>query len=413
MPSRRNVFSLPQPATLPTPLTSAPPDRIVAMTRPPASVPPPCRSPRGRLFPALCLLALSGATSSALAAEAPARVLTVQAEKAEGLLQTVSLTGTVTARREARLSSRATGLVMEMRVEEGHLVEKGDVLMTLDTDLAEISLEEIRAEIARSRIQLEEAKRQEEEVRELAKTGGFPKSEAETRKSAVLVGEATLQQLLVREREQIELIARHRLIAPFGGVISRKLTEEGEWVPTGTPVLELVETEKPRFDLQVPQEFLTRVSDAEKVVVRLDAHPGIPLGAHIATMVPVKDEVSRTFLTRLEFDDERPLAAPGMSGTAEISFRPREGESVRIPRDAVVRYPDGSIKVWVVSRNGEEALVRSREIETGNALGEFTEVLSGLEGGEQIVLKGNESLREDQAVTPREATGEKVSTTAP
>ncbi len=383
------------------------------MTRPPASVPPPRRTPRVRFFPALCLLALWGPLFPAHAAEAPARVLTVRAEKAEGILRTLSLTGTVTARREARLSSRATGLVMEMRVEEGHLVEKGDVLMTLDTALAEIRLEEIRAEINRSRIQLKEAKRQEEEVRELAKTGGFPKSEAETRKSSVLVSEATLQQLLVREREQTELIARHRLIAPFGGVISRKLTEEGEWVPTGTPVLELVETEKPRFDLQVPQEFLTRVSDAEKVIVRLDAHPGIPLEAHIATMVPVKDEVSRTFLTRLEFDDERPLAAPGMSGTAEISFRPREGESVRIPRDAVVRYPDGKIKVWVVSRNGEETLVRSREIETGNALGEFTEVLSGLEGGEQIVLKGNESLREDQAVAPREATEEKVSTTAP
>ncbi len=383
------------------------------MTRPAVLVPPPCRFPRGRLLPALCLLALSGATSSALAAEAPTRVLTVRAEKAEGILRTISLTGTVTARREARLSSRATGLVMEIEVDEGHLVKKGDVLMTLDTDLAEISLEEIRAEIARSRIQLKEAKRQEEEVRDLVKTGGFPKSEAETRKSAVLVSEANLQQLLVREREQIELIARHRLIAPFSGVISRKLTEEGEWVPTGTPVLELVETEKPRFDLQVPQEFLTHVSDAEKVIVRLDAYPDIPLKAHIATMVPVKDEVSRTFLTRLEFDGEKALAAPGMSGTAEISFRPREGKSVQIPRDAVVRYPDGSIKVWVVSQNGEQAMVRSRDIRTGDALGELTEVLSGLEGGEQIVLKGNESLRENQPVTLDEATGEDTPATAP
>jgi len=349
---------------------------------------------RGLLLP---LLLWSG-TVPAHAAEAPATVLTVIAEKSEGILRTVSLTGTVTARREARLSSRATGLVMEMRVDEGDMVKKGDVLMTLDTDLAEITLESIRAEIARSRVQLDEAKRQEEEVRELVKSGSFPKSEAETRKSTVLVSEANMQQLLVREREQIEMIARHQLVAPFSGVISRKLSEEGEWVPTGTPVLELVETEKPRFDLQVPQEFLARVSGAEKVIIRLDAHPETALEAHIATMVPVKDIVSRTFLTRLEFDGERPLAAPGMSGTAEISFRPRDGETVQIPRDAVVRYPDGKVKVWIVSKQGEETMVQSREIKTGGSLGELTEVLSGLEGGEEIVLKGNESLREDQAV---------------
>jgi RND family efflux transporter MFP subunit len=285
--------------------------------------------------------------------------------------------------------------------------------MTLDTDLAEITLEGIRAEIARSRVQLDEAKRQEEEVRELVKGGSFPKSEAETRKSTVLVNEANLQQLLVREREQIEMIARHQLVAPFNGVISRKLSEEGEWVPTGTPVLELVETEKPRFDLQVPQEFLTRVSGAEKVIVRLDAHAETPLAAHIATMVPVKDAVSRTFLTRLEFDDERALAAPGMSGTAEISFRPRDGETVQIPRDAVVRYPDGTVKVWVVSKKGDEAMVQSREIKTGGSLGELTEVISGLEGGEQIVLKGNESLREDQAVKLSEPKRDDTAAAAP
>lgn len=370
------------------------------------------RIPGGGVFSALCLFPLC-AVSSALTAEAPARVLTVRAEKAEGVVRTISLTGTVTARRQARLSSRATGLVMEMRVEEGHFVKKGDVLMTLDTDLAKISLDEIRAEIDRSRIQLKEAKRQEEEVRDLVKSGSFPKSEAETRKSAVLVSEANLQQLLIREREQVEMIARHRLIAPFSGVISRKLAEEGEWVPTGTPVLQLVETEKPRFDIQVPQEFLTRVSDAEKVVVRLDSHPEIPLATRIATMVPVKDEVSRTFLTRLEFDDQRLLAAPGMSGTAEISFRLRDGESVQIPRDAVVRYPDGKIKVWVVSKNGEQTMVQSREIRTGGSLGELTEVLSGLEGGEQVVLKGNESLREDQAVTLDETARNDTSATAP
>lgn len=270
--------------------------------------------------------------------------------------------------------------------------------MTLDTRLAEIALELIRAEIVQGQIEVADARRRKDEVEDLVASGGFAKSEAESRKAALQVSEANLLQLQAREREQVEMIERHQLIAPFGGVISRKIAEEGEWVATGTPVLELVETERPRFDVQVPQEYLARVSEAERVVVELDALPGTTLKSTIEAIVPVKDVVSRTFLTRLELIDPGSLAAPGMSGTAEISFRANIGDTIQIPRDAVVRFPDGSLKVWVVTRSKEGALVKSREIKTGGSLGEFTEVLEGLQAGEQIVLKGNEGLREEQPV---------------
>ena len=332
----------------------------------------------------------------------PAPVLTVIAEKSEGVVRSLSLTGTVTARRQARLSSRATGLIMEMRVDAGSFVKKGDVLTTLDQRLAEITLEGVEVQIGRARVELEEAQRKVKEVVALVTTGGISRSEDEMLKAAAKVRDAELKQLLVRKDEQVELIARHQLIAPFTGVVSRKLAEEGEWVPTGTPVVELVDTEKPHFDLQVPQELLASVSRAEKVIVRLDAHPGSVLEARIDVMVPVKDTVSRTFLARLELDDPNQLATPGMSGTAGISFRANDEKTVQIPRDAVVRYPDGSIKVWVVSRSGESDLVRSREIKTGGSLGALTEVVEGLEGGEEVVLKGNEGLREEQVVRPIE-----------
>jgi multidrug efflux pump subunit AcrA (membrane-fusion protein) len=138
------------------------------------------------------------------------------------MLRTLSLTGTVTARRQARLSSRETGLVMEVRVDAGSMVREGDVLMTLDTRLADIALELIRAEIAQGQIELDDARRLENEVRDLVASGGFARSEAESRKSAVRVSEANLLQLQAREREQIEMIERHQLVAPFGGVISRE-----------------------------------------------------------------------------------------------------------------------------------------------------------------------------------------------
>ena len=99
---------------------------------------------------------------------------------------------------------------------------------------------------------------------------------------------------------------------------------------------------------QVPQEELARIAGAKKATVTLDALTQKPLAAHIDVQVPVENRVSRSFLVRLKIDDEQRLAAPGMSGTAEISYQLVNGESVRIPRDAVVRYPDGTARVWVV-----------------------------------------------------------------
>lgn len=330
--------------------------------------------------------------------DVPAPVIATIAEQTEGVLREFRLTGTVSARREARLSSRTDGLVEEVLVDEGSLVKRGEVLATLDTRLAEITLEMIRAEIVQAEVELSEAKRREEEVREISETGGFARSEAESRKTAVRIREAALRRLQVRAKEQEELIERHRLIAPFGGVISEKVAEAGEWVETGTPVVQLVETENVRFDLQVPQEFLARVSAIERIQVILDAFPDKPLAASVQVMVPVKDTVSRTFLTRLALVDPEKLSAPGMSGTAIASYRTDHVTSVRLPRDAVVRFPDGTAKVWIVIGEGENEKVTSRTVRTGGTLGEFTEIVEGLKGGERVVLKGNEGLREEQAV---------------
>lgn len=357
------------------------------------------RSRADRAVPAAALVcAVLSVGGSVRAEEVPPPVTSVVAEKTNGILREFRLTGTVSAKREARLSSRTEGLVAEVLVDEGSLVKPGEVIATLDTKLADIQLEMIRAEIAQAEVELAEATRREEEVREISQTGGFAKSEAATRKTAVRIREAALRRLQVRAEEQAELIDRHRLIAPFGGVISEKIAEAGEWVETGTPVAHLVETENVRFDLRVPQEFLARISKVEKISVVLDSFPNKPLNATVQVMVPVKDTVSRTFLTRLTLDDPESLAAPGMSGTAIARYRTDEVGSVRIPRDAVVRFPDGTAKVWiVVGESGNEKVV-SRLVRTGGTLGEFTEIVEGLTGGERIVLKGNEGLREDQEV---------------
>ena len=146
------------------------------------------------------------------------------------------------------------------------------------------------------------------------------------------------------------------------------------------------------------QEFLAAIQNVEKATIVLDPFQTSPLKAKIDVVVPVKDPVSRTFLTRLTFEDPDSLASPGMSGKAILKVRAARPESVSIPRDAVTRYPDGSATVWTVREEGGRQVARSVAVVTSGSLGETIEVIEGLNGGEQVVVRGNEGLSEEDEV---------------
>ncbi len=331
----------------------------------------------------------------------PALVETATAQLKKELTTKLKLTGTIVSQRRAGISSRAEGLVEDVMVDAGSHVEKGDLLLTLDTRLAELDLELIHALIATSEVQVADANREREEVMGLIESGAFAKSEAASRVANAQIKEAELHALKVREAQQLERIDRHRLVAPFSGTIARKAAEAGEWVETGATVFELVETDSLWFDLQVAQEFLPAIREVETALVQLDAYPDQPLQAEIDVVVPVKDRVSRTFLTRLTFSDPDKLASPGMSGTGILKVRPKDSTSVTVPRDAVMRYPDGSARVWTVRKKGESSTVSPITVITSATLGETVEITEGLKGGEQVVVRGNEDLTEGQEVDPQ------------
>lgn len=328
-------------------------------------------------------------------------VETVTAVRSDSVVSEWQMTGTVVSKRNAKLSSRSEGLIEKVLVDAGSRVEKGEALLTLDTRLAEIELDLIRADIETAKVQLEDAEREREEVRKLTSSGAFAKSEAASRETAARINATEIKALEVREKQQLERIDRHRLVAPFSGTIARKMTEAGEWVETGTPVLELIETDSLWFDLQVAQESLAAVQAVESADVQLDAFPSEKLRAKIDVVVPVKDPVSRTFLTRLTFDDPEQRASPGMSGTAILQVRPAKSASISIPRDAVMRYPDGSAKVWVVTKEDGQTIAQSISVTVASGLGETVEIQDGLKGGEQVVVRGNEGLTDGETVEAR------------
>lgn len=330
-------------------------------------------------------------------AEDPAKPVVVAVAERAPVVSMIELTGSITAKRQARLSSRASGLVRAMKVDAGDRVKAGDVLMELDDDLARLALERVAVEKEQAALEVKDATRLVEEVRDLAKSGAYSRSEAENRETALKVRAIGSERSEVQWKEQQELIERHRLIAPFAGVVSQKLAEEGEWVQTGTPVLQLVETDRLWMDVQGPQELYGMLENEPKVSVMLDAYPDMEFPGKIAVKVPVKDMVARTFLLRIEIEDSKKLAAPGMSGRVSFSFE-GDKEVLQVPRDSVIRFPDGSTKLWIVNDENGKPVASSRLVQLGQGLGNKIEVIGGIEPGVKVILLGNEGLREGQPV---------------
>lgn len=338
-------------------------------------------------------IVLVGVVSVASAAEVPVRVV-LPSSAASGA--TLRLTGSVTAERSAQLSPRVSGLVAVVHVDAGDHVEPGAVLLELDRDLAVLGRRRAQAALDEARARLAEAERLRQEAVQLVADRHIPQTEARSREANVKLNAAVVARLEAEAGEQAEISERHSVVAPFAGVISRRLTEAGEWVQTGTPVLELVSIERLRLDVQVPQERYAQIDTDTKVEVSLDGLPDRFPGQVVAK-VPVNDPGARTFLVRVVLEDPNEQMIPGMS--AQASFELRGGAAaLTVPRDALVRGPDGEHRVWVVEQRDGESLAFAREVQIGRSLGESVEVSGGIDGQALIVVRGNETLREAQAV---------------
>lgn len=357
----------------------------------------------------LLILILAMSFSIALPGRSPdaadAAPVTVTKVRSRPLVETIPLAGTVTAERNSSLSVRVSGLVASVAVDAGDQVSAGDVLLELDTDLAQLALAGTEASVQEARAQLAEAERLRDEARKLEGSRTIPETQVRATEAEVAIRRAALQRLQAEQREQAERLRRHTLVAPFDGVIASKLTETGEWVDTGTAVLELVETDRLRLDVRAPQKLYQSISEAMPVIVRSEALSRQELEGEVRARVPVNDPAARTFLVRIHIEDPENLLVPGMS--AQAYFDIGTGETgIVIPRDAVVRLSDGSTNVWTVKKVDNEMIASRLQVKLGKIMSDRVEVREGLSAGQTIIVRGSEVLSEGQAVRIVESAGE-------
>ena len=317
------------------------------------------------------------------------------------MFEEVPISGTVSSPRVTQLSPEVAGLVQEVLVDEGDRVAAGAPLVRLDGTLAGLALEAAEAATAQASEELADARRRLADAERLVQSRGIAETELKARRSEVRADAATLRLRQAEQRREAERLRRYELKAPFAGVISRKLTEAGEWVAPGDEVLELIADTGLRIDFRVPQGLFPRIRGDEDIEVRLDALPDRRLAARIGEIVPISDPSARTFLVRVYPQDENLPMTPGMSASATLRLGTGE-QGVVVSRDALLRHPDGRITVWVAQGQGSDITVTEQQVQTGLSFDGRVVIHSGLEPDVRVVVEGNEALQQGQRVSVRE-----------
>jgi RND family efflux transporter MFP subunit len=334
-------------------------------------------------------------------------------ERAAGMQAAVlNASGYVTARRRATVSSKVTGKVIEVNVEEGMAVKEGQVLARLDDAMprAALALAEAQAESARHALQenevrLAQARLTFGRLNDLLKDGIVNKSDVDLAKTEVDATVARIaaldQQTKVAERQvdfQKSDLDNMIIRAPFSGIAVTKDAQPGEMVSpvsagggfTRTGICTIVDMHSLEIDVDVNESYINRVQPGQRVTGVLDAYPDWQIPGHVITTIPTADRQKATVQVRIAFEELDPRILPDMG--VKVTFL-READPADRSEPAAAQpamlAPKTSIEtagqdhfVFVVQGD----VVERRAVKTGGTDGDRMEILAGLHSGERVVL---------------------------
>lgn len=307
----------------------------------------------------LFVVLLTGFLQSTALAQQPIKVNAVSPNPIEQS-QTIELSGTVEAKHQSQLATLESGRVKQLSVEVGDVVSKGQELLRLDSELAELQVVGAAAEVKAAELNLQESKRLYEEVQRLSVQQAVAKTLIAERAALLANAEAQLAQVNASHRLQQERLNRHSLKAPFDGVIAVRHIDLGEWITPQDAAFTLVDQGDLRLTIEIPQQYYNTLRHSAEIKVNVlpDASGVEPFVASLSRLVPVSDSQTRTLAAQIDLpDSESSGLVPGMSANAVLTFPDSLQHAVLLPRSAIKNHPDGNSSVFVVENNRAKRVV--------------------------------------------------------
>lgn len=360
------------------------------------------------LIAALCLTPHAAAQGG----PPPANVVTDDARTMEVMLQR-EVVGDIRSMRRALVAGAIEGLIIDLPLRAGDLVEQGQLIAKLDDDLATAEADQARAGIgaaeglvAQRNAEVELARRELGRAQQLDRSGSLSAGELDRFATDVAIAEAELAQAksdLAAARAALaraeKNLADKTILAPFTGRVVRRSAEVGEWISPGDAILELVSVTDLEAWVDVPEHlvrFIDRPGTSVPVTIPGLGRASDPIEATLIAVVPDADRLSRMFPIRLAVPSEGGVLKPGMSLKASIPTGERR-ERLTIHKDAILRDDAGEFVYMSVPAQSDNPAVNGQampaRVRTVFAFGNRVVIEPGqIREGTILITEGNERV---------------------
>lgn len=291
----------------------------------------------------------------------------------------VTVSGTVVSRDVARLAGRIMGHVVELNVDAGDRVEKGQVLLRIDIREIAERKSQVLAALESTRADFLKAKNDFERYKSLFEKDSVAKKDYDDAVARYDVAQASETRAKAALEEAETMLSYGAVTAPFSGIVSDRTVNTGDLASPGSPLLSIYKPGTLELVAAAGEQYSPYLKEGVSVAIEVPSL-NIKQSSSIREVVPQRDEKTRTITVKAPLSEVTGLV-PGLYGT--MTFDTRSSESIILPRKAIKVV--GQLEtVRVVEQN----TVRVRHIKTGRVLPEDkVEIVSGLSGGEDVVVE--------------------------
>jgi membrane fusion protein (multidrug efflux system) len=323
----------------------------------------------------------------------PAKISVTQASE-ESWQPAIKAVGSIEAINGIEVANEVPGVVETINFESGDTVSKGDVLIRLDAAIDEAALRTRRAE---AQLAAQEFKR----VSDLLPRRAVSQSQYDEAKANYDAARARVNEAEAQLNKKV-------IRAPFDGTLGIRMVDQGEYIATGTPIVEINMLNPIYVDYTLSEKSLPEVENGYPVSVTVAAVPEHTFNGEVSAINTSVNPESRTVRIRATLDNQDNLLRPGMFATIQTG-QPRENTVVTVPRTAISYNTYGDFVFLVAENDNGEQIVKRQTITTGEVRDGRAEVTSGLKAGDTIVAKGLLRLRAGQRVEILDESGQEAS----
>lgn len=300
----------------------------------------------------------------------------------------IETVGTLKPYEEVIVSSELDGIVHNVAAENGMRVARGMALARInDTDFR---LEVERAAAALRQAEATFANTKQEYMRKepLFREGLVTKQQFDDISARLVLAEGDVERSRVALSLAKERLAKTTVYSPISGWVKEKRVTRGDYMRNGTPLFSLIQTDQLKLVFPVSEKDVASLKTGQDVIFKVDAFPNREFKGKLTTIYPSLEEKSRTLQVEAVIPNSAGALKPGFFARVTI-YTGSVRDTVVVPTTSLI-YENATTKVFLIN----DGIAKEKYVKAGLKYGDFMEILEGLQGGEQLVVIGQNNLTE-------------------